>query len=195
MSGIGPHALGGVIQGWLITAHKDAKWELPAATPAAGMDSWPGPGEASVMPLVRQAVAADVDAMHRVRTVVRENKLVSVVLPPSRYLEYIESRGRGWVLEDDGVVVAFAVADSRDGSLWALFVDPRHEGKGYGRRLHDTAVRWLFDRGHDRIWLTTSPGTRAQRFYERAGWTDAGAAAGGERRLELALAHLATLGD
>jgi GNAT superfamily N-acetyltransferase len=149
------------------------------------MDSLPDPGEASGMPLMRQAVTADIDAMHRVRTSVRENRLVSTVLPPSRYIEYIESHGRGWVIEADGAVVGFAVADSRDGSLWALFVDPEHEGQGYGRRLHDAAVRWLFDRGHDRIWLTTSPGTRAQRFYELAGWTDAGAAPNGERRLEL----------
>ena len=138
------------------------------------------------MPLMRPAEVADIDAMHRVRTSVRENKLVSMVLPPSRYIEYLESRGRGWVIEADGAVVAFAIADSRDGSLWALFVDPEHEGKGYGRRLHDAAVTWLFEVGHDRVWLTTSPGTRAQRFYERAGWTDAGPAPQGERRLELA---------
>ena len=156
------------------------------------MDSSAGPGEASGMPFMRQAVAADVDAMHRVRTSVRENRLVSLTLPPSRYIEYIESRGRGWVLEADGAVVAFAVADASDGSLWALFVDPEHERKGYGRRLHDAAVTWLFDRGHDRIWLTTSPGTRAQRFYERAGWTDAGEAPHGERRFELSRPALRT---
>jgi GNAT superfamily N-acetyltransferase len=137
------------------------------------------------MPLTRQAVAADIDEMHRVRMAVRENRLVSTVLSPSRYLEYIESRGRGWVIEADGEIVAFAVADSRDGSLWALFVDPLHEGKGYGRALHDAAVSWLFDNGHDRIWLTTSPGTRAQRFYGVAGWTEAGAAPHGETRFEL----------
>lgn len=139
----------------------------------------------TTLTVIRQAVAADIDAMHRVRTSVRENKLVSMTLPPSRYIEYIESRGRGWVVEAEGAVVAFAIADSRDGSLWALFVDPAHEGKGYGRDLHDTAVTWLFERGHDRIWLTTSPGTRAQRFYELAGWRDTGAASGGERRFEL----------
>lgn len=134
---------------------------------------------------MRAAVVADIDAMHRVRTSVRENMLVSTALPPSRYIEYLESRGRGWVIEADGTVVAFAIADSRDGSLWALFVDPEHEGKGYGRSLHDAAVTWLFELGHDRVWLTTSPGTRAQKFYERAGWTDVGAAPHGERRFEL----------
>lgn len=128
--------------------------------------------------------------MHRVRISVRENQLVSTVLPPSRYLEYIETRGRGWVIEADATIVAFAIADSLDASLWALFVRPGYEGRGFGRRLHDTAVRWLFDEGHSRIWLTTAPGTRAATFYQRAGWENAGKTATGEIRLELAAESL-----
>lgn len=135
---------------------------------------------------IRQAVAKDIDAMHRVRMSVRENRLVSTVLSPARYLEYLEARGRGWVLESDNAIIAFAVADSRDGSLWALFVDPKHESTGHGRRLHDAAVAWLFEQGHDRIWLTTAPGTRAESFYRRAGWEVVGDAPHGEVRLELA---------
>lgn len=136
------------------------------------------------MALLRQAVATDIEGMHRVRTAVRENRLVSTVLPPARYLEYIGTRGRGWIIELNSTIVAFAVADSSTGSLWALFVDPDHEGKGYGRRLHDAAVAWLVAEGHDRIWLTTAPDTRAQRFYELAGWNKVGAAPQGEIRLE-----------
>lgn len=133
---------------------------------------------------LRQAVASDIDGMHRVRMAVRENRLVTTNLSPTRYLDYIESRGRGWVVELNDAIVAFAVADSSDGSLWALFVDPGHERNWYGRRLHDAAVAWLFDQGHDRIWLTTSAQTRAQRFYLAAGWEDTGDAPNGERRLE-----------
>ncbi|MEX1186640.1 MAG: hypothetical protein WEA80_08615 [Gemmatimonadaceae bacterium] len=84
------------------------------------------------MPLTRQAVAADIDEMHRVRMAVRENRLVSMVLSPSRYLEFLESRGRGWVIEADGAIVAFAVADSLDGSLWALFVDAKAAARARG---------------------------------------------------------------
>ena len=137
------------------------------------------------VPGIRQAAAKDIDAMHRVRMSVRENRLVSTVLSPARYLEYLEARGRGWVVESNGAIVAFAVADSLDGCLWALFVDPGHESRGHGRRLHDVAVGWLFDRGHDRIWLTTSPGTRAEGFYRAAGWEMTGDAPHGEIRLEL----------
>jgi GNAT superfamily N-acetyltransferase len=55
-------------------------------------------------------------------------------------------------------------------NIWALFVDPEHERRGYGRMLHDTMTDWLRSRGVERLWLTTEPGTRAQKFYEAAGW-------------------------
>ena len=138
------------------------------------------------VPGIRQAKARDIDAMHRIRMSVRENRLVSTVLSPARYLEYLEIRGRGWVSEMDKAIVAFAVADSLDGCLWALFVDPEHEREGHGRRLHDAAVAWLFEQGHHRIWLTTSPGTRAEDFYRKSGWVVEGDAPDGEIRFELA---------
>lgn len=136
--------------------------------------------------ILRRAVPEDIKAMHRVRVSVRENQLVSTVLPPARYLEYLQARGRGWVIEADAAIVAFAIADTLDASLWALFVQPGYEGKGYGRRLHDTAVAWLFDQGHARIWLSTAPGTRAEAFYTEAGWERKGETPTGEIRLELA---------
>jgi GNAT superfamily N-acetyltransferase len=69
--------------------------------------------------------------------------------------------------------------------IWALFVDPRHERRGVGRRLHDTVVAWLWSRGLDEIWLTTESDTRAHRFYEAAGWQCAGRTERGELRFEL----------
>jgi GNAT superfamily N-acetyltransferase len=89
------------------------------------------------------------------------------------------------VVEQQQAIVAFAVADGQNGSVWALFVEPAHEGKGYGRRLYDVMVHWLRSQGHGRLWLTTTPGTRAQRFYEAAGWKQAGSAGDGDMRFEL----------
>ncbi len=123
--------------------------------------------------------------MHHVRMSVRENRLVSVQLTEADYVEAIEARGRGWVAEEDGRIVAFAIGDTIDGSIWALFVEPACEGRGYGRRLHDEMVSWLWAQGHERLWLTTDPGTRAQRFYEAAGWRTIGPGSRGELRLEL----------
>lgn len=123
--------------------------------------------------------------MHRVRMSVVENRLVSTRLTEADYIDAIESRGQGWVIELDGTIVAFAVGDATNASIWALFVEPGYEGRGFGRRLHDQMVNWLWGHGHERLWLTTDPGTRAQRFYEAAGWQTVGPAAHGEVRLEL----------
>jgi len=138
-------------------------------------------------PRPRLARRADVPAMQRVRAAVRENRLVSVVLSDVDYVRAIEEPGRGWVVEAEGEVVGFAAANARDGNVWALFVDPRHEGRGLGRRLHDTMIAWLAARGLERAWLTTDPGTRAERFYTAAGWCAVGRS-GRELRLELLLA-------
>ncbi|MDY6949795.1 MAG: GNAT family N-acetyltransferase, partial [Pseudomonadota bacterium] len=87
--------------------------------------------------LIRQARAADAAGMHRVRMSVQENRLVSMQLCEHDYVAAIESTGRGWVVELAGNIVAFAIGDTTSGSIWALFVEPGHEGKGYGRQLHD----------------------------------------------------------
>jgi GNAT superfamily N-acetyltransferase len=121
--------------------------------------------------------------MHRVRTSVRENRLTSSVSEED-YLPAIEAYGKGWVLEEHGRIVGFAVGDARDGNIWALFVRPDRECLGYGRLLHDTMIEWLGCQGLDRLWLTTEPGTRAQRFYESAGWQLMGSTDRGEWRYE-----------
>lgn len=133
---------------------------------------------------LRQARREDVPAIHRVRMSVRENRLVSTVITEADTLRAIEVTGRGWVVEAQGQVVGFAIGSAATGNVWALFVDPEHEGRGHGRRLHDAMVTWLGSQGLGRLWLTTDPGTRAQHFYEAAGWTCAGPGKGGELRYE-----------
>lgn len=133
---------------------------------------------------LRQAQRGDIPAMHRVRLAVRENRLTSAITPAD-YIPALEETGRGWVVEVAGTVVAFAVGNARSGNIWALFVDPEHEGRGYGRRLHEAMVTWLFSCGLPRLWLSTTPGTRAQRFYEVAGWVYMGMLAHGEALYEM----------
>ena len=135
---------------------------------------------------LRRACLTDISGMHRVRLSVQENPLVSTVLGQKEYAMALE-KGHGWVIEARQVIVAFAVANSENGSVWALFVEPGHERKGYGRQLHDVMVNWLRSQGHERLWLTTTPGTRAERFYEVAGWQRVGPAGDGETRFELEL--------
>lgn len=86
------------------------------------------------------------------------------------YYEIMTQRGQGWVCECDGKVVGFAIVDVIERNVWALFVHPEYEGQGVGRILHDTMLEWYFNNGATYIWLSTDPGTRAERFYQRAGW-------------------------
>lgn len=133
---------------------------------------------------LREAHSRDVAAMHRVRLAVRENRLVSRITEAD-YLAEIEVTGRGWVVEREGAIVGFAVANVRTGNIWALFVHPSHERQGHGRALHETLLRWLFSKGVERAWLTTQAGTRAERFYLAAGWRCAATTPDGELVLEM----------
>ncbi|HWO36094.1 MAG TPA: GNAT family N-acetyltransferase [Candidatus Acidoferrum sp.] len=134
--------------------------------------------------VLRQAMRDDLTELLRVRYAVSENR-PSRIIPDSQVIEALEVTGRGWVIELDGVIAAFAIGNAVTGSIFALFVDPSHQGHGFGRRLHDTVVEWLWSRGLDRIWLNTQPGTQAQLFYERLGWLCRGTAESGQLRLEL----------
>lgn len=134
--------------------------------------------------MLRQALAADVPAMHRVRMSVRENRLVSTVITEEDTRRAIEHTGRGWVALSGGEIVGFAIGNATNGNIWALFIDPEHERRGHGRQLHDEMVAWLQSQGVKQLWLTTDPGTRAEGFYEKAGWTRAGVTEKGEIRFE-----------
>jgi GNAT superfamily N-acetyltransferase len=135
--------------------------------------------------MLRKALREDVPAIHRVRMSVRENRLVSTVITEEDTRRAIETPGCGWVIEAGEDIVAFAIGNAVNGNIWALFVHPDHDRRGYGRRLHDTVVAWLWSRGLQRLWLTTEPNTRAQHFYEAAGWRLVGRADTGDVRLEL----------
>jgi ribosomal protein S18 acetylase RimI-like enzyme len=70
---------------------------------------------------------------------------------------------------EDGVIQGFAAGDPRDGSIFALFVDPAHEGRGIGRALLALACGTLRAAGFATATLSTEPGTRAERFYRTNG--------------------------
>jgi GNAT superfamily N-acetyltransferase len=129
---------------------------------------------------LRVAQRADVGPIQRVRHAVRENRLTSGVITDEDVVDAIERTGRGWVAEIEGRIVGFAVGNAETGNVWALFVEPAHEGRGVGRGLHDAMVEWLWSRGLRRLWLSTEAGTRAVRFYEAAGWSNRGALPSGE---------------
>jgi len=125
--------------------------------------------------------------MHRLRCSVQENRLSAASrVTEASYLPYIEAGG-AWVAEADGRIAGFAVLDPSSSSVWALFVDPKAEGLGIGRALHQRILAQARDLGCRELRLDTEPGTRAARFYRDAGWTVAGSGADGELRLEISL--------
>jgi GNAT superfamily N-acetyltransferase len=135
---------------------------------------------------VRLATVHDIDAMHEIRLAVRENALADRTrVGPEHYRTMLLELGRGWVYEESGAVVAFAIADHAHRNIWALFVAPGFEGQGIGTALLDVMVTWLFEQSREPVWLTTGRNTRAERFYSAAGWRATGPAADDEIRFEL----------
>ena len=119
---------------------------------------------------VRPATSADIAAMSRVRISVRENALSDPArITREMYEDHLDRLGRTWVAVRRGSILGFA-SGARDGSIWALFVDPKSEGQGIARALMPPMVEWLFSLGHDRLRLGTEAGTRADRFYGAQGW-------------------------
>jgi GNAT superfamily N-acetyltransferase len=122
-------------------------------------------------PTFRLASVHDIPAMSRIRLSVLENRLRDPTrITRQMYADFLEKDGRGWVALVDGGVVAFSYGNRIDGSIWALFVDPRFEGQGLGKQLLSLATDWLFSLGFRRVTLSTGAGTRAAQFYTRLGW-------------------------
>jgi GNAT superfamily N-acetyltransferase len=136
--------------------------------------------------VLRQATRADLAGIWRVRYAVTENTLTPGRITDDEVVAQLETTGRGWVVAEDGQLVGFAIGDAVGANLWALFVDPRIEGRGYGSLLHDTLVEWMWERGLATLWLDTGTVTKARGFYERRGWRLSGPDDGDQVRLELA---------
>jgi GNAT superfamily N-acetyltransferase len=134
--------------------------------------------------VLREANRNDIPGMWTVRYAVTENTLTPGRLSDEDVRREIEDTGKGWVIEIDGRIGAFASCNAVTGNIWALFVHPDVEGRGYASRLHDAMLDWLGTQPVDRLWLTTDALSRACGFYERRGWQRVGVADTGEVRFE-----------
>jgi len=132
---------------------------------------------------------ADIPEMHRIRLSVRENRVTDPArLTEADYRQFIADRGETWHAKIDGRIAGFGTLDHTDESIWALFVDPAFEGIGLGKLLLGKLVDQARNRQMPNVALVTTPGTRAEAFYLRSGWTAQGLTDSGECRLSLALA-------
>ncbi|OTP68840.1 Histone acetyltransferase HPA2 [Caballeronia sordidicola] len=138
---------------------------------------------------IRVATIEDVPSLFDVRTSVRENHmsiadLASVNITPETIAAMLTGEGRGWVAEDLGRVVAFAMANATEATIFAVFVRPEYEGIGIGRLLMREAEQWLSTRGCGEIWLRTdrNPKVRSNGFYQRLGWKNEGVQEDGQNQ-------------
>ena len=140
--------------------------------------------------IFREALITDIPQIQIVRNEVKENVLSDPSLVPDKDVEdYITRRGKGWVCEIDNRIVGFAIADLQDNNIWALFIQPGYEGKGIGKKLHDDMLHWYFNQSKETVWLGTSPGTRAEAFYRKAGWKETGTHGKEELKFEMTVSE------
>jgi GNAT superfamily N-acetyltransferase len=121
--------------------------------------------------MIRKATRADYPRMWEIRMAVLENR-ASNPAKIGPVADWLFDNSTFWVWEEDGAIQGFSAADPRDGSIFALFVDPAYEGRGIGHALLPLACDILREAGHASAVLTTDAGTRAERFYRRDGWSE-----------------------
>lgn len=129
---------------------------------------------------LQRARLQDIDQLIRIRGVVRENRLRDPASVTREDYHWFVSRGLVWLAEVDGRVAGFSAGDPRDGTIWALFVDPDFEGAGLGTRLLASVCEDMRAVGHTVLRLSTDPGTRAARLYAGLGWEAQGLLPDGE---------------
>lgn len=135
---------------------------------------------------IRQATITDIKQIQQVRNAVKENTLSDPSLvTDDDVMDYITRRGRGWVYEVEGGITGFSIISIIDQNVWALFVHPDFERRGIGRLLHDEMMNWYFANTDKLVWLSTSPGTRAEQFYRKADWQENGTYGKGEIKFEM----------
>jgi GNAT superfamily N-acetyltransferase len=136
--------------------------------------------------IIREATIEDIEQIQIVRNAVKENTLSNPQLVTDQDCEeYLTKRGKGWVSVIDEQVVGFSIVDVQSNNIWALFLDPDFEKSGIGRQLHDTMLDWYFNQTQTSVWLGTSPKTRAESFYRKAGWIEVGKHGKGEIKFEM----------
>ncbi len=125
-------------------------------------------------PVIRKATPSDQPRIHAIRMGVRENVLSDPSRVTDAEIAWYRDQAIFLVAEAGGDIAGFTCANHQTGLIWALFVDPDHEGQGHGRALLDAALAALTSAGIVQAHLTTGAGTRAERFYRRHGWRETG---------------------
>ncbi len=129
--------------------------------------------------IIRPITPADIPALFVVRVATHENamtleELARLGITPATVAEMLGQTHAGWLCEDEGRVVGFAMGNRATGEMWVIALLPHYVGRGIRSRLLRAVEGWLAEHGWTRIWLTTDPDTslRAYTFYRQHGWVD-----------------------
>ena len=137
--------------------------------------------------MIRRGTHADRARLWEIRHAVKENRLITPGLVTEDDVTWFLDTPGIWLWEENGGVTGFSAGDTRDGSVWALFVAPGFEDRGIGRALLAKACDVLRQAGFKAATLSTGAGTLAEGFYRKAGWRDIGRTPKGEVLFGLAL--------
>ena len=131
----------------------------------------------------RRAIASDMVRLYQIASSAAENRVTEDPEMFGRLLAWFVDRSLCWVWTVGPAIVGFSAADTRDGSIAMVFVDPIAEGKGIGRSLLARACDDLLRAGYREASLVTLEDTRADGLYQTLGWRRDGAAKAGSVRL------------
>ncbi len=142
----------------------------------------------------REIAVADLPAVFELRFSTRENAVTPEELErdhgitPASLAAAMAGPVRGWLCEEQGRALGFAMGDRSSGEVLVVAVRPGAEGRGIGRRVLGAVCDWLFEAGWPEIWLraTPDPALRAHGFYRRLGWIVREAVAADEEIMVLA---------
>lgn len=135
---------------------------------------------------IREAKTDDIKQIQVVRNAVKENRLSNPDLVTDEDCKlFLAEKGKGWVCEKNNQIIGFSIVDLKGNNIWALFVHPDFDKQGIGRQLHDIMLNWYFSQTKETVWLGTSPNTRAETFYRKAGWKVIGTHGKGEIKFEM----------
>lgn len=137
--------------------------------------------------MIRQAGPGDIDRLIEIRGAVQENLLRDPASVTRADYEWFVARGLVWLAIKEGRIAGFSAGDPRDGTIWALFVDPSCEGRGLGARLLEMACADLVAAGFTSATLFTDPGTKAARLYRKLRWREEGMTEEGEMKFQRSL--------
>ncbi len=76
----------------------------------------------------------------------------------------------GWIKSGELVATALGTFDGRRGNLWHVAVEPRYQGKGYGRAIMERLEEIWRKMGVVKVTFTVDAGNEAEAFYQSLGW-------------------------